>query len=322
MVTIENKRKERKNSMKFKKLVCVMILAMLSISIAACGNKAANGGDKAADKKEGTKTEASAGKSEGAINVISREQGSGTRSAFVELTGVQEKVDGKEVDKTTEEATVQNSTEGVITTVQNDKSAIGYISLGSLNSNVKALTVEGVKASEDDIKNGSYKLSRPFNICYKEGLDEKTKDFLAFIESDEGQKIVQQSGYVPHMQGKKYEAKNNESHIIIAGSTSVTPLMEKLVEAYKVHNPKFQADIQATGSSAGIKSAMDGSAQLGMASRQLKDDEKAALKVDVIARDGIAVIVNKDNSLNDIKMSNLKDIFTGKVSDWKDLNGK
>lgn len=301
--------------MKCKQWIAMAALTLLCLSLVACNTKGETSKDKEASGKEQTTMA-------GAINVISREQGSGTRSAFVELTGVQEKKDGKEVDQTTEEATVQNSTEAVITTVQNDPSAIGYISLGSLNDKVKALKVNGVNATEEGIKDGSYKLSRPFILCYGKGIDEKTKDFLAFIESDEGQKIVQEAGYVPNMQGKKYEAKDNDAHLTIAGSTSVSPLMEKLVEAYQVHNPKFQGDIQATGSSAGIKSATDGSAQVGMSSRQLKAEEKAALDTTVIAQDGIAVIVNPKSQLKDISLSQLKEIFTGKVSDWKDLHGE
>lgn len=307
--------------MNFKKVLKVGAIFTMAFSLVACsGGKDAGKANGANEKNQAEVASEETKQTElGDIAVISREEGSGTRGAFVELTGVLEKVDGKEEDKTTVEAVTQNNTEAVITTVSNDKNAIGYISLGSLKDSVKALKVEGVVASAEDIKNGSYKLARPFNVCYKEGLDEKTSDLLKFIESDEGQKLVEAEGYVPELSGKTYEAIDNDAHITIAGSTSVAPVMEKLVEAYKAKNPNFQADIQATGSGSGIKAAIDGTAALGMSSRELKDDEKSALKVDVIARDGIAIIVNKENALEDIKIETLKSIFTGEVEKWSEI---
>ena len=259
------------------------------------------------------------GKSGNNINVISREQGSGTREAFTEITGVLNKNGVNEEDNTSEEAIVQNSTEAVITTVSNDNDAIGYISLGSLNDEVKAVKVNGVAATAENITNGNYKISRPFLIVYREDkITDGGKDFLSFIESDEGQNIVADEGYVPEIKNIKYTPSNNSESITIAGSTSVTPLMEKLVEGYKKYNPGFNADIQATGSSAGIISAQDGSCDLGMSSRELKDSEDTLSK-DVIAKDGVAVIVNKDNEKDDLTLENIKDIFTGKTTSWDDI---
>lgn len=283
-----------------KKVLMFLIVSVLSMGLVACGNKG-EGSAKANN-----------------INVITREDGSGTRSAFTEITGILEKDGDKEVDNTYEEAVVQNSTDAVMSSVAGDENTVGYISLGSLNDTVKALKVDGVEANAENIKNGSYKISRAFNIVYNDNISEDVLDFLKFIESDLGQEIVQEEGYVPELAGKTYEKTDNKSSITIAGSTSVAPLMEKLVEGYQKYNPEFNADIQATGSSAGIKSAMDSSAELGMSSRELKDNEKN-LNVDVIARDGIAVIVNNDSKVEDLSLENIKNIFTGKIISWDEI---
>ena len=299
--------------MKLKSFGKVGLILALGASLVACGgNKKENATANAGGKEEG--------KTLGAINVITREQGSGTRSAFTELTGVLVKDGDKEVDNTYAEAAVQSSTDAVLTTVQNDASSIGYISLGSLNDDVKALKVEGVEATPENIKSNTYKLARPFNVAYKKDVDEKSMDLVKFIMSDEGQKICEEEGYVGDARGAAYEATDNDAHITIAGSTSVSPLMEKLAEAYKAKNPKVQIDIQSNGSSAGMTAAMEGTAQLGMASRELKDEEKKALEFTVIARDGIAVIVNNENGCEDLTMDQLKQIFTGELTDWAEAS--
>lgn len=305
--------------MEIKKFGKLGMIIALAASLVACGGSN-NGGSNAEKANAGsneTKTEAASDM--GTINVISREQGSGTRSAFTELTGVLEKDGDNEVDNTYEEASVQSSTDAVLTTVQNDDASIGYISLGSLNDTVKAVKVDGTEATPENIKSGDYKLARPFNIAYKEGIDEKTNDFIKFIMSEEGQKIVAEEGYIEESESEKYEPIDNDAHISIAGSTSVAPLMEKLVEAYKALNPNFVGDIQANGSSAGMTAAIEGTADIGMASRELKDEEKSEVESMVIARDGIAVIVNKNNSAEDLTMDNLKDIFTGAVTEWSEV---
>lgn len=297
--------------MKLKSFGKVALILALGASLVACGG----------NKKEETTANAGGEKTEelSSINVITREQGSGTRSAFTELTGVLVKDGDKEVDNTYSEAAVQSSTDAVLTTVQNDASSIGYISLGSLNDDVKALKVEGVEATPENIKSNTYKLARPFNVAYKKDVDEKAMDLIKFIMSDEGQKICEEEGYVGDAKGETYEAINNDAKLTIAGSTSVTPLMEKLVEAYKAKNPDVVIDIQSNGSSAGMTAAMEGTAQLGMASRDLKDEEKEALDFTVIARDGIAVIVNKENKVEDVTMDDLQKVFTGELTDWANL---
>ncbi len=298
--------------MKLKSFGKVAVVLALGASLVACGgNKKEDATANAGGKEEG--------KTLGAINVITREQGSGTRSAFTELTGVLVKDGDKEVDNTYAEAAVQSSTDAVLTTVQNDASSIGYISLGSLNDDVKALKVEGVEATPENIKSNTYKLARPFNVAYKKDVDEKSMDLVKFIMSDEGQKICEEEGYVGDAKGETYEPINNDAKLTVAGSTSVTPLMEKLAEAYKAKNPDVVIDIQSNGSSAGMTAAMEGTAQIGMASRELKDEEKAALDFTVIARDGIAVIVNKENKAEDVTMDDLQKIFTGELTDWASL---
>ncbi|CDZ75228.1 ABC-type phosphate transport system periplasmic component-like protein [Peptoniphilus sp. ING2-D1G] len=315
-----------------KKLALGLLVGSLVFALTACGggentakeepaNNTAT--EEPAEEATNNKAEetASAEATEGPITVISREQGSGTRGAFTEITGIVAKNEaGEEVDNTSTEAVVQNSTNAVMTTVANDPQAIGYISLGSLDETVKAVKVEGAEASEETVKSGDYKIARPFNLVYKPGLAAEVQDFVDFIMSDEGQEIATAEGYVGQPQGNKYEASGNAAHITIAGSTSVTPLMEKLVEAYKAHNPDFQADIQATGSSAGIKSAIEGSAVLGMASREIKDEEMSqGIENLVIAMDGIAVVVNPESTIEDLTLEQIKNIFEGKITDWAEI---
>lgn len=256
------------------------------------------------------------------FSVVSREEGSGTRGAFIEIVGLEEENDaGEKEDKTTVDAVVQNSTNGVMTSVAQDPNAIGYISLGSLNDTVKAVKIEGVEATEENIADGSYKISRPFNLAFKEAeLDEISTDFLKYCMSTEAQEIVKEEGYVPLDNTESYEAAEGLSgNITVAGSTSVTPLMEKFIEAYKELNPDVQIDLQSTGSSAGIEAVIDGSAQIAMASRELKDEEKEQLKPEVIAVDGIAVIVNKESKIEDLTVEQLKQIFSGEVKNTGDL---
>ena len=272
--------------------------------------------------KEEEATEDTADQADYDFSVISREEGSGTRGAFIELVGLEEEgADGSKEDKTTVDAVVQNSTNGVMTSVAQDPNAIGYISLGSLNDTVKAVKVEGVEATEENIVNGSYKISRPFNLAYKEDkLNDISKDFLAYCLSTEAQEIVKAEGYVPLSDTKAYEgAEGLSGSITVAGSTSVTPLMEKFIEAYKELNPDVQIDLQSTGSSAGIEATIDESADIAMASRELKDEEKEQLKPEVIATDGIAVVVNTESKVEDLTVEQLRQIFAGEITNTGDL---
>lgn len=264
---------------------------------------------------------AAAAEVSGEITVVSREEGSGTRGAFIELTGVEEKnADGVKVDNTTVEAVVTNSTNVMMTTVAGDESAIGYISLGSLNDTVKALQIDGMDATVENIKNGTYTLARPFNIATKEGLSEVAQDFVNYILSVEGQQVIADNKYIPLDDAPAYEGKQVSGKIVVAGSSSVTPVMQKLAEAYQVVNPNAEIEVQQSDSTTGMQSAIDGICDIGMASRDLKDSEKeAGLNGQTIAMDGIAVIVNQNNDLTTLTLAQVKSIFTGEATEWENV---
>ncbi|WP_440557668.1 substrate-binding domain-containing protein [Treponema succinifaciens] len=256
------------------------------------------------------------------VVLISREEGSGTRGAFVELFGIEMKnAEGKKVDFSSEEADITNSTEVMLTSIAGNKYAIGYVSLGSLNKTVKALKIEGVSPSVSSIKNGSYKISRPFNIVTKQtGLSENASDFIRFILSSDGQAIVEANGYISATQNPAYIATEKKGKITVAGSSSVTPVMEKLAEAYEKLNPEIKIEVQMSDSTTGVNSALNGVCEIGMASRELKDSEKAkgALQTK-IAIDGIAVIINKENPTESASIQSVKDLYIGTISKWGDV---
>lgn len=256
------------------------------------------------------------------VVLISREEGSGTRGAFVELFGIEMKnAEGKKVDFTSEEADITNSTEVMLTSVAGNKYAIGYVSLGSLNKTVKALKIEGVSPSVSSIKNGTYKISRPFNIVTKQtGLSENASDFIRFILSSDGQAIVEANGYISATQNPAYIATGKKGKITVAGSSSVTPVMEKLAETYEKLNPEIKIEVQMSDSTTGVNSALNGVCEIGMASRELKDSEKAkgALQTK-IAIDGIAVIINKENPTESASIQSVKDLYIGTISKWGDV---
>ncbi|MGX7106230.1 substrate-binding domain-containing protein [Hutsoniella sourekii] len=258
---------------------------------------------------------------EGPINVVSREDGSGTRGAFVEIVGV---VDENDDDMTVQTAAIQNSTNGVMQAVAGDPAAIGYISLGSLDDTVKAVKVDGVEATPENVKSGDYPIARPFNLAWNnsEDLSEAAQDFVNFIHSAEGQAVVEEEGFISVAKDGEelpaFEAGEVEGTIEVVGSTSVTPVMEKLQEAYNKLNDKVTINITSNGSSAGMSAAMDGTADLGMASRELSEEETAALDSDAIALDGIAVVVNNENPAEDLKLEAIKQIFLGEITTWED----
>lgn len=296
---------------KLKKVLAVTLGAALMVgSLAGCG-----GSDTADGEFDNTQT----------ISVVSREDGSGTRGAFVELTGVEEKdADGNKIDNTTTSAITCNSTEVVLTTVSSDAYSIGYISLGALNDSVKAVKIGGVEASEDNINNGTYTLSRPFNIVTKGEITELSdvaQDFVNYILSEDGQKIVSENKYVEIANTGAFTSTNASGKIVIAGSSSVTPVMEKLVEAYKAINTNAEIEVQESDSTTGVTSTADGTCDIGMASRELKDSETSqGLVSTVIAMDGIAVIVNNDNPATDLTVDQVKGIFTGETTTWEGIN--
>ena len=252
------------------------------------------------------------------ISVVSREEGSGTRGAFIELFKVETKdASGKKIDQTTDSAIVTNSTAVMLTTVAGDESAIGYISLGSLNNTVKALEIDGVKATVNEIKSGKYKISRPFNIAIKTTVSPAAQDFIDFILSPEGQSVVTKTGYISIDNVKPYKTKVISGKVTISGSSSVTPVMEKLKEAYLAVNPNIKIEIQQSDSSTGATNVIDGTSDIGMVSRELKDTEKKkGIHSAVIAIDGLAVIVNSKNSISGLKSEQIRDIFTGTETSW------
>ena len=256
------------------------------------------------------------------ISVVSREDGSGTRGAFVELTGVEEKdADGNKTDNTTADAIISNSTEIMMSTVSGDEYAIGYSSTGSLNDTVKALNVDGVEPTAQNIKDGKYSLSRPFNIATKGTPGKLAQDFIDYILSEEGQKVVEDNGYIASVDdAKAFKSSGESGKLVVAGSSSVTPVMEKLAEAYKAVNKKAEIEIQESDSTTGMTAAADGTCDIGMASRELEDSEKdKGLTSQAIALDGIAVIVNTQNTRTEITTDMVKKIFTGEVTDWSDV---
>jgi len=290
-----------------KKRICFgLLLTMAAGLLAGCGGQTE-------EKKEETASSA--------ITVVSREDGSGTRGAFIELFGIEEKNDaGEKIDNTTDAAEITNSTAVMMTTVAGNPTAIGYVSLGSLNDSVKALSIDGAAATVENIKSGSYAVARPFNIATGAEISEAAQDFIQFILSEEGQAVVEENGYISQGNTGAFAGTMPEGKIVVAGSSSVTPIMEKLKEAYLALNPQASIEVQQSDSTTGMTSVMEGMCEIGMASRELKDSELAAgLKPTVIAMDGIVVIVNHANAVSDLGSAQVKDIFTGAVTDWAEV---
>ena len=310
-----------------KKLIAVTLAAVcVAASLAGCGSSSSSGSTDSqgsGSAAASTTAESTDGMS-GAISVISREDGSGTRGAFIELTGVEEKNEaGEKVDNTVDTAEITNSTAVMMTTVAGNKSSIGYISLGSLDDTVKALKVNGVEPSPEAVKDGSYTIARPFNIVTKEGgVSEAAQDFIDYILSSDGQAVITDEKYVSVADGAAaYQKKEGLSgKVTVGGSSSVTPVMQKLAEAYMAVNPGVTVEVEQSDSTTGVTSTIDGVFDIGMASRDLKDSEiSQGVKGTIIAMDGIAVIVNSDNTLEDITTDQIKSVFTGETNSWGDL---
>lgn len=300
-----------------------MMLAglMLCGALAGCGNTYGQDQTQEPAANDAGNADGAPAAMSGAITVISREDGSGTRGAFIELTGVEEKNDaGEKVDNTTVDAEIANKTDTVLTSVASNEKAIGYVSLGALNDTVKAVKVAGVEATTDNVKNGSYTLSRPFNIATKGVPTGLAADFIAFIMSKEGQAVIVDNKYIAvDDAAEAFTSDGSSGQIAVGGSSSVSPVMEKLIEAYKAVNPNAQIDLQTSDSTSGMTGAMDGTFAIGMASRELKDEEAAELTATAIALDGIAVVVNPVNSVEDLTMDQIKAIYVGDVTEWDAL---
>ncbi len=294
--------------MRMKKFIAVLsVVSMMAVAATGCGGGA---GEASAAGDSGSEWDAA-----NAITVVSREEGSGTRGAFTELFGV---VDEEDNDMTTLDAQVTNSTSVMMTTVSENEYAIGYISLGSLDESlVKAVKIDGAEATAENIENGSYTVSRPFNVAVSPNLDNAVaEDFMAFIMSTEGQQVVADEGYIPVSEVEAYAGDAPEGSCVVGGSSSVSPLMEKLIEAYNTVNPNAKIELQTSDSTTGMTSTIEGSYDIGMASRELKEEEAAELEGTVIATDGIAVIVNQNNPTDDLSADQVKSIYLGDVTTW------
>ncbi len=306
-----------------KKVLAAVLMGAMVFSMAACGSNDSGSSSDSTTTEDSASSDSGSDAStpSGTISVLSREEGSGTRGAFVELFGVEEEnADGEKVDNTTADAQVTNSTAVMMTGVAQDPQAIGYISLGSLDDSVKALKVDGAEASAENVKNGTYKVSRPFNIVTGDSLSDVAQDFVDYILSSDGQAIVGED-YIPvDDAAEAYAGTSPEGSVVVAGSSSVSPVMEKLKEGYEAVNPNASIEIQTSDSTTGVESTISGICDIGMASRELKDTETSeGVTGTQIAIDGIAIIVNNENSMTDITSDQVKQIYTGEVTNWEDL---
>ena len=321
-----------------KVLSTLLALTLCASMLAGCGgnsNSSSSAADSSASESSSStssaSSESSASESEssseasaegtsasGPITVVSREDGSGTRGAFVELIGV---VDEEDNDMTTVDATISNSTEVVIQTVAGNTGAIGYISLGSLDDTVKGVKIDGVEPTAENIENGSYTVSRPFNVATKGELqNEAAQDFMNYIMSAEGQAVVEEEGYIPVEGAEAFTSTNPSGSVTISGSSSVSPLMEKLKEAYEAVNPNVSIELQTSDSTTGMTNTINGMCDIGMASRELKQEElDQGLVNTVIATDGIAIIVNNDSPIEELTSEQVRDIYLGNITDWSEL---
>ncbi|MBE6119070.1 MAG: phosphate ABC transporter substrate-binding protein [Erysipelotrichaceae bacterium] len=282
---------------------------MLALGLSATALVGCSSGGDDAQSDEGTAS--------GAITVVSREDGSGTRGAFTELMGIEE--DG--TDNTTSSAQITNSTSVMMTTVEGNPYAIGYISLGSLNDTVKAVTVDGVEATVENVESGEYTVSRPFLVCTTEEISELGQDFMNFIMSDEGQAIVEEEGYIPRETTGAFTSNGASGDLTVGGSSSVTPVMEKLAEAYEKINTDANVSVQQSDSTSGAENTISGVYEIGMCSRDLTEEEQSkGLTPTTIALDGIAVIVNKENAVDNLTTDQIKQIYTGEITDWADIS--
>lgn len=308
---------EERKSMK-KRLVMMAMGALLALG--AFGLMGCSGGGNAGSGDGGEGDGAAGAVPSGEVSVYSREDGSGTRGAFVELMGIEEKdASGEKVDMTTTSAVITNSTSVMMTSVAGDENGIGYISLGSLNDTVKALKIDGAEATAANVKSGDYQVARPFNIVTKDGLSDVAQDFIDFIMSSDGQKIVEEEGYISVAESAAaYTGSDQSGKIVIAGSSSVTPVMEKLAEAYKAINSGVTIEVNQSDSTTGVNMATEGTCDIGMVSRELKDSETGVTPT-VIAQDGIAIIVNNASTVDGLSSEQVKGIYTGEIANWEDV---
>ncbi len=306
-----------------RKLSMILLASVMTLGLfAGCANNGATGATSTTAPAAAATTAPAAAATSGEIVVISREEGSGTRGAFIELFDVEQKdASGKKVDYTTEDADISNSTSVVMTSVAGNANAIGYISLGSLNDTVKAVKIDGAEASVATIKDGSYKIARPFNIATKATVSEAAQAFMDFILSAQGQAVIEENGYIASVDNAAaFGGSTVAGKVVVAGSSSVTPVMEKLKEAYLTINPNAEIEVQQSDSSTGVNMAVDGSCDIGMASRELKDTEvEKGVSATVIAMDGIAIVVNNESTITELTKEQVQKIYMGELTDWSEI---
>lgn len=302
-----------------KKILAVLAVSALAVSaFTGCNSNSSNTASTASGANASASADTSSFDKTKQVTVITRENGSGTRDAFIELAGLLEKTDNKKIDHTTATASTLNNTQAVMSGVSGNDYAIGYISLGSLNDTVKAFKVDGVEATAENVKNGTYKISRPFNIATKGEGDDLTKDFISYILSKEGQEVITTEGYVSVVDNAEaYAGSKPSGKIVVAGSSSVSPVMEKLIEAYKNVNTGAEIELQTNDSSSGIQAAINGTCQIAMSSRDLKDEEKQSLTSQQIALDGIAVIGSNSNPTDNLTLDQIKGVYDGTFTTWE-----
>ncbi len=290
---------------KLKKVLAICLaMVMVGSAFTACGSND-NSGDASGS-----------GSGDDAISVLTREEGSGTRGAFIELFGIEQ----DDEDKTISSAEVTNSTSVMMQTVAGNEAAIGYISLGSLDDSVKALKVDGVEATVDNVKSGDYKVSRPFNIVTGEDVSEAAQDFINYIMSDEGQAVIEEEGYISQGSEGAFEGADVEGTVTVSGSSSVTPVMQKLAEEYQKLNSNVTIEVQQSDSTTGVTDAINGVSDIGMASREVTEDELSqGITAQAIALDGIAVIVNTNNAIDEITSDSVLKIYTGEITSWSEV---
>ena len=299
--------------MKMKKFIAVLSVATMAAGLAVgCGSADSGSSDDKSSKGDWD--------SSNDITIVSREDGSGTRGAFIELFGIEEKKDGEKVDMTTDDAQITNSTSVMLTSVASDEYAIGYVSLGSLDDTVKAVSIDGAEATVENIKNGTYTIARPFNIATKGEVSDIAQDFINYIMSAEGQAVITENGYIGSDDAAAFESNGATGKVTVSGSSSITPVMEKLKEAYTAVNSGAEIEIQESDSTTGMTDAAAGTSDIGMASRELKDSEtEQGLTATTIAMDGIAVVVNLDNPTANLTSDQVKGVYVGDVTSWDEL---
>lgn len=253
------------------------------------------------------------------ISVISREDGSGTKKSFIEQMGlIKNGEDGGYIDMTTDDAVVVNSTNNAIKAVELDKTAIAYISLASLDDSVKAVKIEGVNPSRENIESGDYKLQRPFSLAYREdSMTDLSKDFLEFIKSKDAKDLIEGEDLIALSNDKEYKSKNLEGKLTITGSSSLKSIVDKLSQKYESLNENVDVEVLSNESLTGLRNVSDGVVDIAMVSNKVEDE---SLNSEIFAIDGIAIIVNKENDLiNDLNISELRSIYKGDIKNTGEL---